>query len=75
MVQAQFSLNEPLWQFVQKSDQYGFRNQDELVGLALTKLQKELEQLEESANLYAENYQTDLELQALADSAIAGWNE
>ena len=75
MVQAQFSLDESLWKFVQKADQYGFRNRDELVWLALTKLQKELEQLEESANLYAEEYQTDLELQALTDSAIAGWKE
>jgi hypothetical protein len=64
-----------LWQFVQKSEEYGFRNRDELVWLALTKLQKELEQLEESANLYAQEYQTDLELQALTDSAIAGWEE
>ncbi len=75
MVQAQFSLDESWWQFVQKSEEYGFRNRDELVWLALTKLQKELEQLEESANLYAQEYQTDLELQALTDSAIAGWEE
>ncbi|GEM_PF-868075 len=75
MVQAQFSLDETLWQFIQKSEAYGFRNREELVWLALTKLQKELEQLEASADLYAEEYQADLELKVLTNSAIVGWEE
>lgn len=73
MPQAQFSLDESLLEFVRRSEQYGFRSPDELVRLALTKLQEEVEQLETSAQLYAEDYQTDLDLQALTDSAISFW--
>jgi hypothetical protein len=75
MVQAQFSLDESLWAFVQQSAHYGFQNQDEMVRLALEKLQQELAQLELSADLYAEEYTVDADLQALTDSAIVGWAE
>jgi hypothetical protein len=75
MVQAQFSLDESLWAFVQRSAEYGFRDSNELVWAALNKLQQELKQLEASADLYAEEYQSDLELQALTESAIVGWEE
>ncbi len=75
MVQAQFSLDESSWAFVQRSEHYGFQNQNELVRIALEKLQKELTQLELSADLYAENYAVDDDLQALTDSAIVGWVE
>ncbi len=72
MVQAQFSLDESLWAFVQRSADYGFQNRDELIGLALGKLQQEFQALEASANLYAEEYAEDADLRALTDSAIAG---
>ena len=75
MVQAQFNLDESLWTFVQQSWQYGFQNQDELIRVALGKLQQELYSLEMSADLYAEVYAEDVDLQALTDSAIAGWPE
>ncbi len=75
MVQAQFSLDESSWAFVQRSEHYGFQNQNELVRIALEKLQRELTQLELSADLYAEDYAVDEDLQALADSAIVGWEE
>ncbi len=75
MVQAQFSLDESSWAFVQRSAHYGFQNQDELVRLALEKLQQEMTQLESSADLYAEEYAVDADLQALTDSAIVGWAE
>ncbi len=75
MVQAQFNLEESLWTFVQQSGQYGFQNQDELIRVALGKLRQELYSLEMSADLYAEVYAEDKDLQALTDSAIAGWPE
>jgi Arc/MetJ-type ribon-helix-helix transcriptional regulator len=75
MVQAQFSLDESSWAFVQRSEQYGFQNRDELVRLALEKLQQELTQLASSADLYAEEYAVDQDLQALTNSAIVGWAE
>ena len=50
MVQAQFNLDESLWTFVQQSRQYGFQNQDELIRVALGKLQQELYSLEMSAD-------------------------
>jgi len=75
MVQAQFNLDESLWTFVQQSWQYGFQTQDELIRVALGKLQQELYSLEMSADLYAEVYAEDADLQALTDSAIAGWTE
>jgi hypothetical protein len=75
MVQAQFNLDESLWTFVQQSWQYGFQNQDELIRVALGKLQQELYSLEMSADLYAEVYAEDKDLQVLTDSAIAVWTE
>jgi Arc/MetJ-type ribon-helix-helix transcriptional regulator len=70
MVQAQFSLDESSWAFVQRSEHYGFQSRDEVVRLALDKLQQELTQLELSAELYAEEYTADGDLRALTDSAI-----
>jgi hypothetical protein len=75
MVQAQFSLDESSWAFVQRSADYGFPDRDELIRLALDKLERELTQLESSANLYAEEYAVDPDLQALTDMAIVGWLE
>lgn len=75
MVQAQFSLDESSWAFVQRSEYYGFHSRDESVRLALEKLQQEMNQLESSADLYAEEYADDEDLQALTDSAIVGWVE
>jgi Arc/MetJ-type ribon-helix-helix transcriptional regulator len=75
MVQAQFSLDESLWAFVQQSAQYGFQNQDELIRVALGKLRQELQALEMSADLYAEIYAEDADLQALTGSAIGNWPE
>jgi hypothetical protein len=68
-------LDESLWTFVQQSWQYGFQNQDELIRVALGKLQQELYSLEMSADLYAEVYAEDKDLQVLTDSAIAVWTE
>ncbi|MDJ0531554.1 MAG: hypothetical protein QNJ70_03510 [Xenococcaceae cyanobacterium MO_207.B15] len=72
MTQAQFNLEESEIQFLNRYQEYGFRDQDELIRAALKKLRQELEtqSLEESADLYAEIYEQDRELQELTESAL-----
>ena len=72
MTQAQFNLEESEIQFLNCFEKYGFRDRDELISAALKNLRQELEtqNLEESANLYAEIYEQDLELQELTESAL-----
>lgn len=77
MQQAKFSISEPLMEFLSHYRQYGFKDKSAMVQAALLHLRQEYErrQLEESAQLYAEVYAEDAELQELADSAAAGWPE
>jgi Arc/MetJ-type ribon-helix-helix transcriptional regulator len=72
MTQAQFNLEESEIQFLNRYQEYGFRDRDELIRAALKKLRKDLEtrNLEESADLYAELYEQDRELQELTESAL-----
>jgi Arc/MetJ-type ribon-helix-helix transcriptional regulator len=72
MTQAQFNLEESEIQFLNRYQEYGFRDRDELIRAALKKLRKDLENqnLEESADLYAEIYEQDRELQELTESAL-----
>ncbi len=72
MTQAKFNLEESEIQFLNRFEKYGFRDQNELIHVALKKLRQELEtqSLEESANLYAEIYEQDRELQELTESAL-----
>ena len=48
-----------------------------MVRAALLRLQEELElqSLKQSANLYAEVYEEEAELQELTETAISGWPE
>jgi hypothetical protein len=75
MHQAKFSLTPPLIEFLNHYKQYGFKDKSSMVQAALFELKKEFEQqnLKESANLYAEIYEEDTELQELTEVAIAGW--
>jgi hypothetical protein len=77
MQQAKFSLSAPLMEFLSHYQQYGFKDKSAMVQAALLRLMKEYEQrqLEESAALYAELYEEDIELQELTNSALAGWPE
>ncbi len=77
MTQAQFNLEESEIQFLNRFQQYGFRDRDELIRAALNKLRQELENksLEESADLYAEIYEQDRELQELTESALLDLTE
>jgi Arc/MetJ-type ribon-helix-helix transcriptional regulator len=77
MQQAKFSLTPPLVDFLNHHQAYGYRDRSEMVRSALQRLRDELElqSLRESADLYAEVYAEDLELQTLTEAAIEGWPE
>jgi Arc/MetJ-type ribon-helix-helix transcriptional regulator len=77
MVQAKFSLSQSLLEFLDRYQVYGFRDKSAMVRAALQELQAELERqdLQQSANLYAELYETDTELQELTEVAVTGWPE
>ena len=75
MQQAKFSLTDPLLDFLSQYQQYGFKDKSAMVQAALLRLMREYEQrqLEESADLYAQVYEKDADLQELTASAVAGW--
>jgi hypothetical protein len=72
MISTHFSLEEDQLTFLNQYQQYGFKDQNELIQAALRRLQEELElgHLQESADLYAELYESDRELQELTNSAL-----
>lgn len=77
MIQAKFSLEEAQVEFLNQYNKYGFKDKSAVIRAALERLKKELERekLRSSAELYAELYDKDTELQELTESAIAEWPE
>jgi hypothetical protein len=77
MQQAKFSLTYSLIEFLNNYKFYGFKDKSSMVRAALLRLKEELElqSLKQSANLYAEVYEEDVELQDLTEAAVAGWPE
>lgn len=75
MQQINFTIDEPQVNFLKNYQVYGFQNQSSMIRAALNRLQEELElqNLRESADLYAEIYDDDVELQELTETAISGW--
>jgi hypothetical protein len=75
MISAKFTLEQSHIDFLEKFKAMGFKDKSSIVRLALDKLHQEIErqQLEQSAQLYAELYAQDEELQELTDAAIADW--
>ncbi len=75
MQQAKFSLTLALIEFLNNYRFYGFKDKSSMVRAALLRLKEELElqSLKQSANLYAEVYEEDVELQELTEVAIVGW--
>ncbi len=71
MIPAKFALEQSHADFLEQFKTLGFKDKSSIVRLALDKLHQELErqQLEQSAQLYAE----DEQLQQLTDAAIANW--
>ncbi len=77
MQQAKFSLAPPLVEFLNSYKLFGFKDKSAMVQAALQRMKEEytLRQLQQSANLYAELYEQDAELQEVTESAITGWPE
>ena len=77
MQQAKFSIEQNQIEFLNQYKAYGFKDKSTMVRTALQDLKRMLEyrQLEESAELYAEIYAQDQELQNLTEAAIEGWPE
>jgi hypothetical protein len=75
MAQAKFTLEQSHIDFLEQFKDRGFKDKSTIVRLALDRLVKELEreELARSADLYAELYKEDLELQQLTDAARVGW--
>ena len=75
MKEYTFKLDESIGQFVERFQDYGFQDSRELVVAALEKLQSALEsaKLERSADLYAEIYEEEPELQALTEAGLEEW--
>ena len=77
MQQAKFSLSISLIEFLNNHELYGFKDKSAMVRTALFRLKEELElhSLKQSADLYAEIYDEDSELQSLTNAAMVGWPE
>ena len=75
MAQAKFTLEQSHIDFLEQFKDRGFKDKSALVRLALDRLAQALEReaLVRSADLYAELYEEDLELQQLTDAARIGW--
>ena len=72
MMQTNVKIEETHAEFLKHYSQYGFKDKNELVREALNRLREDLEQksLRESAELYAELYEQDTDLQDLTESAL-----
>ncbi len=77
MQQAKFSLTYSLIEFLNAYKLYGFKDKSSMVRTALLRLKEEfdLQALRQSADLYAEIYEADSDLQELTESAVTGWPE
>ena len=77
MWQVKFSIEQNQIEFLDQYKAYGFKDKSTMVRTALDDLKRMIEsrQLEKSAELYAEVYAQDKELQELTESAIEGWPE
>jgi len=75
MAQAKFTLEQSHIDFLEQFKDRGFKDKSALVRLALDRLAQSLEreELDRSADLYAELYEEDIELQQLTDAARVGW--
>jgi len=77
MLQAKFSVKESHARFLSKYKDYGFKDKSTMLRVAIDHFKKniELEQLKQSADLYAENYSEDNDLKELTETALDGWPE
>jgi Arc/MetJ-type ribon-helix-helix transcriptional regulator len=75
MKQQTFELDESQINFLQSCQKYGFKDANEVVRMAIQRLELalEAERLEESADLYAEIYKEDADLQELTELGLEEW--
>ena len=76
MITAEFSLEDSQIQWLEQCQSFGFKDKSELVRTAINNLYDQFKQqqnLRESAQLYADVYETDEETRDLTDAAIVGW--
>ena len=77
MLQAKFSITPSEIQFLDNHTRYGFKDKSSMVRSALEYFKQELEyqRLKESADIYAEVYAEDQDLQEMTASASEEWPE
>lgn len=77
MQQAKFSVDAKQIRFLSSFKAYGFKNKSSMLRAAIDHYEEdiELQNLKQSADLYAEIYSEDDDLKLLTDSAITGWPE
>ena len=77
MLQAKFSVKESQARFLSKYKDYGFKDKSTMLRDAIDQFRKnlELEQLKQSADLYAEVYSEGNDLKELTETALDGWPE
>ncbi len=77
MLQAKFSVKESQSRFLSRYKDYGFKDKSTMLRVAIDLFKKnlELEQLKQSADLYAEVYSEDNDLKELTETALDGWPE
>jgi len=75
MKEQTFELDESQIKFLQSCEKYGFKDANEVVRMAIQRLELalEAERLEESADLYAEIYKEDADLQELTKLGLEEW--
>lgn len=75
MQERTFQLDDSTIKFLKRFQEYGFQDPSEVVRTALVKLQSALNEdnLQESAQLYAEVYESDEDLQELTDLGLEEW--
>jgi Arc/MetJ-type ribon-helix-helix transcriptional regulator len=75
MVPTKVILEQSQLDFLAQFKDFGFKDRSSLVRSALNQLQQqmELQELEQSADLYTEVYEEDLQLQELTALAVADW--
>ena len=77
MQQIKLSVHEDQAVFLNNYKYQGFKDKSTMMreALNLLKEKRELQRLQQSADLYAETYDEDSDLRALTDSAAQGWPE
>jgi len=75
MVQAKFTVEEAQAQFLCNFKEYGFKDKSSMLRAALEYFRNamELKELKKSADLYAEVYCEDEDLQELTEAALPVW--